>query len=109
ERSRARIEHSGATHVPASAVALHPPQGPPMPLTPNATARWRAERPAQLTNRRRCLPELLQLRLPEFRLATGTMAARVPAGRDQVDAAVLDTLDFALQEPGFRRIALVVC
>src|SRR5215831_20492936 len=56
----------------------------------------------------RRLQELLQLLAPEFCHARGGVAARVFAGRYEVEPAVLDAFEFALGDSGFRRITLVV-
>jgi hypothetical protein len=46
--------------------------------------------------------------VPEFRDAGGAMAARILAGRYEVQMAILDALHCAFHDSGLWRIALVI-
>ena len=52
-----------------------------------------------LAGRRRVFQQLGQQMFPEFRVAGGTVAARLGRRRDQVEASVLHALDLALHDP----------
>src|SRR5258705_12526558 len=52
--------------------------------------------------------QVRQQMLPPFGISRGAVAAGLGRGRDQVIAAVLHALDFAIENSKFRQIALVV-
>jgi len=52
--------------------------------------------------------QVLQLLLPELCKRGGEVPARVFARRDQEQSSVLYALNFAIRDPGFRRIAFVI-
>src|ERR1700682_2103727 len=56
----------------------------------------------------RRLQQLLQLLRVELGIAGGEMPARLGAGGDQIEPAVLDAFQRGVGDTGFRRIALVV-
>jgi hypothetical protein len=53
--------------------------------------------------------KVLQLLLPELCIIGGEVPARVFALRDQEQPSVLHPLKFTIHDPGFRRIAFIIC
>src|SRR5262245_15980656 len=64
--------------------------------------------PGSASPSRRGGQQVLQLLLPELRVASGAMAARLFTRRNKEQTGVADALERAFSDAGLRRIALIV-